>query len=84
MDMLLQLQADHLGCTVVRPSELETTALGAALLAGLAEGLWIDLEHIASSWRLDREFTPSPNGFEDVLYGEWKRGVDRSLNWSRD
>ena len=84
MDMLLQLQADHLGCTVVRPSELETTALGAALLAGLAEGLWSDLEHIASSWRLDREFTPSPNGFEDVLYGEWKRGVDRSLNWSRD
>jgi glycerol kinase len=84
MDLLLQLQADHLGCTVVRPSELETTALGAALLAGLAEGVWNDLDHIASSWRLDREFTPSPTGFEDVLYGEWKRGVERSLNWSRD
>ena len=84
MDLLLQLQADHLGCTVVRPSELETTALGAALLAGLAEGVWRDLEHIAASWRLDREFVPSPNGFEDVLYGEWKRGVERSLNWSKD
>jgi glycerol kinase len=84
MDLMLQLQADHLGCTVVRPQELETTALGAALLAGLAEGLWSDLDHIAATWRLDREFTPRPNGFEDVLYGEWKRGVERSLNWSSD
>lgn len=84
MDLMLQLQADHLGCTVVRPGELETTALGAAFLAGLAEGVWTDLDHIASSWRLDREFFPQPNGFEDVLYGEWKRGVERSLNWSQD
>lgn len=84
MDLLLQLQADNLGCSVVRPGELETTALGAALLAGLAEGVWNDLDHIASTWRLDREFVPTPNGFEDVLYGEWKRGVERSLNWSKD
>ena len=84
MDLMLQLQADHLGCNVVRPRELETTALGAAFLAGLAEGMWTDLNHIASSWRLDKEFAPQPNGFEDVLYGEWKRGVERSLNWSQD
>ena len=84
MDLMLQLQADHLGCTVVRPQELETTALGAAFLAGLAEGVWSDLDHIAATWRLDREFIPQQNGFEDVLYGEWKRGVERSLNWSTD
>lgn len=84
MDLLLQLQADHLGRTVVRPKELETTSLGAALLAGLAEGVWSDLQHVSSTWRLDREFNPQPNGFEDALHEQWRRGVERSLRWSTD
>jgi len=84
MDLLLQLQADHLDCSVLRPRELETTALGAGFLAGLAEGIWHDLDHVSSTWQLEREFTPAPNGFEDFLYGQWLRAVERSLRWSPD
>jgi glycerol kinase len=82
MNLLLQLQADHLSCSVLRPHELETTALGAAFLAGLAEGVWRSLDEISSAWRLDRHFSPAPNGFEDHLYEQWGRAVRRSLKWT--
>lgn len=78
MDLLLQLQADQLGVSVLRPRELEATAYGAAYLAGLAEGIWPSLVSISQSWQLDTEFTPGPtNGG----YNEWLRGVARSRNW---
>ncbi len=58
MDSMLQLQADQLGVTVRRPTDHETTALGAAYLAGLAEGVWPSLEAIAGEWQLDAVFDP--------------------------
>jgi glycerol kinase len=79
MDLLLQLQADQLQVPVARPTIAETTALGAAYLAGLAAGVWSSLDEIASLWQLDREFTPAatPAG-ADQRYAGWKRAVDRA------
>jgi len=82
MDFMLQMQADLLGVDVLRPQELETTAMGAAYLAGLAEGIWPSLNDIASAWHLERTFRPEPNGGEDAKYRQWQRAVERSLNWA--
>jgi glycerol kinase len=84
MDMMLQMQADQLGVTVVRPKDLETTALGAAYLAGLAEGVWPTLQSITESWKLDRTFTPEPTPTTASEYALWSRAVQRSLNWAKD
>jgi glycerol kinase len=84
MDMMLQMQADQLGVTVVRPKDLETTALGAAYLAGLAEGVWPTLQSITESWQLDRTFTPEPTPSAASEYALWSRAVQRSLNWAAD
>ena len=79
MDLLLQLQADQLQSRArARPSQ-ETTALGAAYLAGLAEGVWGSLDEIAAHWQLDREFTPASTAAgADQRYAGWKRAVDRA------
>jgi len=82
MDIMLQMQADQLGVTVVRPKDLETTALGAAYLAGLAEGVWPTLQSINDSWQLDRTFTPEPSAAAASDYSQWSRAVQRSLNWA--
>ena len=83
MDLLLQLQADQLGIVVKRPRDQETTALGAAFLAGLAEGVWPDLDAIASRWELDAEFTPSADrSSADSHHAQWLRAVERSRNWA--
>jgi len=82
MDAMLQMQADQLGVSVVRPQDLETTSLGAAYLAGLAEGVWPSLQSISNSWQLDRTFTPNPNDTTESDYSVWKRAVERSRNWS--
>ncbi len=82
MNLLLQIQANQLGVDVLRPRELESTALGAAFLAGLAEGVWESLDDVAEAWQLDHRFIPAPTGREDALYAQWKVGVERSLNWS--
>jgi glycerol kinase len=84
MDMMLQMQADQLGVTVVRPKDLETTALGAAYLAGLAEGVWPTLQSITKSWQLDRTFTPEPTSTTASEYALWSRAVQRSLSWVKD
>ena len=84
MDLMLQMQADQLGVTVVRPKDLETTALGAAYLAGLAEGVWPTLQSITDSWQLDRTFTPQPTPTTASEYALWSRAVQRSLNWTSD
>ena len=80
--MLLQFQADLLGCPVRRPVVSETTALGAAYLAGLAVGYWDGLDDVRRNWALDREFAPQmPAAERERLYAKWKRAVERSLNW---
>jgi glycerol kinase len=82
MDFMLQLQSNLLNVDVLRPQELETTAMGAAYLAGLAEGVWSSLDDISTAWNLDRTFHPEPKGDEDNRYQQWKRAVERSLNWA--
>jgi glycerol kinase len=81
--MLLQFQADLLGCPVRRPVVGETTALGAAYLAGLAVGFWDGFDDVRRNWALDREFAPQrPRSDTDRLYAGWKKAVERSLAWA--
>lgn len=80
--MLLQFQADLLNVTVRRPVVAETTALGAAYLAGLAVGYWNGLDDVTKNWALDREFRPSMDAaHREKLYAGWKKAVGRSLAW---
>jgi len=82
MDLLLQLQADQLRVPVARPAIQETTALGAAYLAGLAEGVWSSLDELATYWHLEAEFTPAASEAEaDAKYAQWRRAVERSRRW---
>jgi glycerol kinase len=84
-DVLMQIQADALGCTVTRPAVIETTALGAALLAGLAVGIWHDTDEIGRIWQIDRQFEPSTTEVQrDTAYRGWLRAVDRARNWIGD
>ena len=80
--MLLQFQADLLNVTVRRPVVAETTALGAAYLAGLAVGYWNGFEDVTNNWALDREFRPAMYAaLREKLYAGWKKAVTRSLDW---
>jgi len=82
---LLHFQADLLGVPVRRPAVGETTALGAAYLAGLAVGYWNDLDDIRNNWVLDREFAPTLEAHErDRRYRLWQKAVQRSRDWARD
>jgi glycerol kinase len=82
---LLQFQADLLGVPVRRPVVAETTALGAAYLAGLAVGYWSGPEDVTRNWALGREFVPSADlGRRESLYRGWKKAVARSLKWMDD
>jgi glycerol kinase len=82
MDLLLQLQADQLQVPVSRPRVQETTALGAAYLAGLAEGVWDSLDEITDNWVLDTEKHPVVDAVAaDVSYERWHRAVDRARGW---
>ena len=79
---LMQFQADLLGVPVRRPVVAETTALGAAYLAGLAVGYWTDQQDVARNWALDREFTPAmAEPDRERIYARWKKAVTRSLAW---
>lgn len=83
-DFLMQFQADILGVPVLRPAVSETTALGAAYLAGLAAGYWRSQEEIARNWSVDRLYTPTMNQTtRDALYHGWKRAVERALMWKQ-
>jgi glycerol kinase len=83
MDVLLQFQADQIGVTVSRPKDEETTALGAAYLAGLAEGVWPDLDAISAMWQLDARFEPADDRtFPDLFHAQWLRAVERSRGWA--
>ena len=79
MDAMLQRQSNSLGVPVLRPTDHETTALGAAYLAGLAEGVWASLDEIGSMWKLDRRFEPAA---PDASHGMWLRAVERSRHWA--
>jgi len=80
---LMQFQANLLDVPVHRPVVPETTALGAAYLAGLAVGYWQDLDDIASNWNLDREFTPNmANDDRGERIRQWRRAVERSKGWT--
>ena len=82
MDLLCQFQADQLGVTVQRPVDHETTALGAAYLAGLAEGVWSSVDEVGAQWELEAEFNPAGDrSGADALHGQWLRAVERSRNW---
>ena len=81
-DGLMQFQADMLDVLVRRPVVAETTALGAAYLAGLAVGFWTDLQDVAAHWALDREFQPAMSAAERAARSRrWHRAVQRSLAW---
>jgi glycerol kinase len=83
-DLLCQLQADQVGVEVKRPKLVETTALGAAFLAGLAEGVWQDTAAIGERWERDATFSPEADRtFTDVAHGQWLRAVERSRGWAR-
>jgi len=81
-DLLLQLVADQCGVAVARPCVTETTALGAAFLAGLAEGVWASLDEVAGAWSHQRTFEPAARRVAaDARQAAWHRAVARSRNW---
>jgi len=81
-NLLMQIQADLLGVPVVRPKVLETTALGAAYLAGLAVGFWQDAGDIARNWQVDRIFEPTlPRDRAAEMMANWAKAVERSKRW---
>jgi len=81
MDALCQFQSDLLGIPVRRPGQTETTALGAAFLAGLGAGLWSDSD-LNGLWKLDREFEPEISRDQaETLQAQWRRAVERSRRW---
>jgi glycerol kinase len=81
-DLLLQIQADLLGRPVVRPAVIETTALGAAYLAGLETGFWSGLDEIAQQWRAARRFEPAMSADErGQRIAQWHRAIDRARAW---
>jgi glycerol kinase len=81
---LCQFQADILGLPVERPATAESTALGAAYLAGLATGFWKDEEELAHQFKVERRFEPAIASLRrDELYGGWQRAVERAKGWAR-
>jgi len=81
-NLLMQIQSDTIMKRVVRPGITETTALGAAYLAGLAVGYWESIESLQKQWQVQRAFEPvaSRESMEEKIHN-WKRAVDRSKNW---
>lgn len=83
MDLLLQIQADQLGVAVTRPRNQETTALGAAYLAGVAESVWDGPSAVEQGWAVDRSFQPAADRSEaERLYRRWRQAVERSTGWA--
>ena len=83
-DLLMQFQSDILGIPIERHAIAETTALGAAYMAGLATGFWKDTNEIAENWRSDNRFDPSIDAAtRNRLYSNWLRAVSRSKGWQQ-
>ena len=84
-NFLMEFQADILNAHVIRPTCLETTALGAAYLAGLAVGFYKDTEEIKSNWACGREFVPEMSAEKrQELYAGWKKAVKRAMRWESE
>ncbi len=84
-DLILQFQADLLGCDIIRTSIAETTARGAAFLAGLATGVWQDVSELKSLWKESRRFRPAGDARQlEKLRRGWNGAVKRSLHWARE
>jgi glycerol kinase len=85
-NLLCQVQADQLGVPVERPQVVETTALGAAFLAGLGTGVWTSTDELRDTWALDRRFEPADGPDDraaaDASYSRWRDAVHRSLGWA--
>jgi glycerol kinase len=83
-DLLMQIQANVLGKDVVRPAVTETTALGAAYLAGLGTGFWKNINEIKDQWQEDKTFRPVSQENEiNKMVSNWRKALDRSKNWNR-
>ena len=81
-DLLMQFQADVLGVPTVRPTVKETTALGAAYLAGLAVGYWHSVDEIAALWQVDQTFEPQRERAEvEGLMARWNKALERAKSW---
>ena len=84
-NFLMQFQSDILGVPVHRPKVIETTALGAAYLAGLAVGFWRNMDEISEKWNVDRVFNPEMDEMhKEKIYKGWKKAVSRSLSWEEE
>jgi glycerol kinase len=84
-NQLMQFQSDILNCKVVRPKVTETTALGAAYLAGLAVGYWKNVEGIQKQWQIDKQFSPSmEDDKRSELVNGWQRAVKAAISWAND
>nr|MBA3450937.1 glycerol kinase [Chloroflexia bacterium] len=84
-DLLMQIQSDVLGVPVLRPRNVESTALGAAFLAGLGAGIWAGEPELAQHWRVERVFEPSIGADErEARYDIWHEAINRSRNWNKD
>lgn len=81
-DLLMQFQSDLLKCSVIRPNIIETTALGAAYLAGLATGYWKSMEEIQQLWQAEKEFTPDPDHHVEEGIAGWKRAIKATQSWA--
>ncbi|MBT0961226.1 glycerol kinase GlpK [Denitromonas iodatirespirans] len=82
-NLLMQLQADLLGVPVLRPRQTETTALGAALLAGRAVGVWEDDAALAAHWQVDRVFEPTASAdWREAMRARWHKAVERARGWA--
>jgi len=81
-DLLCQLQSDQLGVPVVRPQVHETTALGAAFLAGLGTGVWSSTDELTRTWRLERRFEPGLR--DEPAHRRWRSAVARAKGWTVD
>jgi glycerol kinase len=84
-DLLMQMQADYSGVAVLRPTNTETTAMGAAYLAGLEAGIWSSNDEIAELWQPDRVFEPQTSSAErHMALRRWRRSVERTLGWANE
>ena len=84
-DLLCKLQADQVGLPVERPEIVETTALGAAFLAGLGTGTWSSTDELRETWALDRRFEPTGDRADhDAAYKRWSAAVERAKGWALD
>ena len=81
-ELLMQFQSDMLGVSVIRPTMIETTALGAAYAAGLAVGFWEGIDDLKANWGIDKQWEPQmPEDQKQKYYRGWKKAIERSLDW---